>query len=139
MKQAVAPEKIPACSANKKTDRKPKDFPVSFSFTGTAGKSAGDIQPIAGTEWSLLQLFPSEAAWQLANEVTSDERLVMLLFVVAILTSSGQFVYIIRRKAELGMVDLKDFPLLMHIVDILDNGKADADLPWEAFTYEHFR
>ena len=45
----------------------------------------------------------------------------------------------IRRKAELGMVDLKDFPLLMHIVDILDNGKADADLPWEAFTYEHFR
>ena len=75
--------------------------PVSFSFTGTAGKSAGDIQPIAGTEWSLLQLFPSEAAWQLANEVTSDERLVMLLFVVAILTSSGQFVYIIRRKAEL--------------------------------------
>ena len=75
--------------------------PVSFSFTGTAGKSAGNIQPIAGTEWSLLQLFPSEAAWQLANEVTSDERLAMLLFVVAILTSSGQFVYIIRRKAEL--------------------------------------
>ena len=43
----------------------------------------------------------------------------------------------IRRKAELGLVDLKDFPLLMHIVDILDHGKADADMPWEAFTYEH--
>ena len=42
----------------------------------------------------------------------------------------------IRRKAELGLVDLKDFPLLMHIVDILDKGKADADMPWEAFTYE---
>ena len=38
-----------------------------------------------------------------------------------------------------GMVDLKDFPLLMHIVEILDNGKADADMPWEAFTYEHLR
>ena len=24
----------------------------------------------------------------------------------------------------------------MHIVDILDKGKADADMPWEAFTYE---
>ncbi|MBE6211849.1 MAG: glycerol-3-phosphate dehydrogenase [Rikenellaceae bacterium] len=45
----------------------------------------------------------------------------------------------IRRKAELGMVDLKDFPLLMHIVDILDNGKADSDMPWEEFTYEHLR
>lgn len=43
----------------------------------------------------------------------------------------------LRKKAELGLVDLKDFPLLMHIVEILDNGKADADLPWEAFTYEH--
>jgi glycerol-3-phosphate dehydrogenase (NAD(P)+) len=43
----------------------------------------------------------------------------------------------IRRKAELGKVDLKEFPLLMHIVDILDNGKADADMPWEAFTFEH--
>ena len=43
----------------------------------------------------------------------------------------------IRRKAELGLVDLKDFPLLMHIVDILDKGKADADLPWEAFTFDH--
>ena len=45
----------------------------------------------------------------------------------------------IRRKAELGMLDLKDFPLMMHIVDILDNGKADADLPWEAFTFEHLK
>ena len=45
----------------------------------------------------------------------------------------------IRRKAELGLVDLRDFPLLMHIVDIIDNGKADADMPWEAFTYEHIR
>lgn len=45
----------------------------------------------------------------------------------------------IRRKAELGLVRLEDFPLLMHIVDILDKGKADADLPWEAFTFEKFR
>ena len=43
----------------------------------------------------------------------------------------------IRRKAELGLVDLKDFPLLMHIVDILDKGKADADMPWETFTFDH--
>ena len=43
----------------------------------------------------------------------------------------------IRRKAELGLVNLKNFPLLMHIVEILDAGMADSDLPWEAFTYEH--
>ncbi len=41
----------------------------------------------------------------------------------------------VRRKAALGLLDLADFPLLMHIVEILDKGKADADLPWEAFTF----
>ena len=50
---------------------------------------------------------------------------------------SKLYEFIERRKAELGLVDLKDFPLLMHIVDILDKGKADADLPWEAFTFDH--
>lgn len=45
----------------------------------------------------------------------------------------------IRRKAELGLVDLKEFPLLMHIVEILDKGKADADMPWEAFVYEDLK
>lgn len=30
---------------------------VSFSFTGSHGLSAGNIQPIAGTDWSLVQLF----------------------------------------------------------------------------------
>ena len=43
----------------------------------------------------------------------------------------------IRRKAELGLVNLEDFPLLMHIVDILDHGKADSDMPWESFVFEH--
>lgn len=45
----------------------------------------------------------------------------------------------IRRKAELGMLDLKDYPLMMHIVDLLDSGKTDVDLPWEDFTYEHLK
>lgn len=45
----------------------------------------------------------------------------------------------VRRKAELGQLDLKDFPLLMHIVEILDKGMADADLPWGAFSFEQFQ
>ena len=40
----------------------------------------------------------------------------------------------IRRKAELGLVDLKNFPLLMHIVDILDKG-AVIILESEAHRY----
>lgn len=42
----------------------------------------------------------------------------------------------IYRKAELGMVDLREFPLMIHVNDVLDNGK-DAQLPWESFTFDH--
>ena len=42
----------------------------------------------------------------------------------------------IYRKAELGQVSLQDFPMLVHANDVLDNEK-DAELPWEAFTFDH--
>ena len=40
----------------------------------------------------------------------------------------------IKTKAELGQVDLADFPLLMHIDSILAGG--EVNLPWDAFTFE---
>lgn len=41
----------------------------------------------------------------------------------------------IARKAKLGRVDLRDFPMLVHAAAVLDNGR-DAELPWEAFTFD---
>ena len=40
-----------------------------------------------------------------------------------------------ERKAELGKADLKQFPMLCHADSVLDKG-ADAELPWEAFTFD---
>ena len=42
----------------------------------------------------------------------------------------------IYRKAELGEVDLRDFPMLVHVENILEHG-ADAEHPWEAYTFEN--
>ncbi|MBR2031701.1 MAG: NAD(P)-binding domain-containing protein [Alistipes sp.] len=42
----------------------------------------------------------------------------------------------IYRKAELGLVSLEDFPMMCHANDVIENGK-DAELPWEAFTFDH--
>ena len=39
------------------------------------------------------------------------------------------------RKAELGKADLSLYPMLRHAAEVLDNGK-DAELPWEAFTFD---
>ncbi|MBR4941693.1 MAG: glycerol-3-phosphate dehydrogenase [Clostridia bacterium] len=40
----------------------------------------------------------------------------------------------IRAASEKGLLDPADFPLLMHVDDILTK-KAPVDIPWEAFTY----
>ena len=41
----------------------------------------------------------------------------------------------VRRKAERGAVDLRDFPLLMHTDEVITRS-APVDIPWEKFTFE---
>lgn len=74
---------------------------VSFSFTGSHGLSAGNIQPIAGTDWSLVQLFSSKITKQFVDEVNRDEWFAMLLFALVLVASGVQFIYFSRKKAAL--------------------------------------
>ncbi len=41
----------------------------------------------------------------------------------------------VRAKAARGLADLGDYPLLMHIDEIVTQGKA-VEIPWEKFTFE---
>ena len=41
----------------------------------------------------------------------------------------------VRIKAQQGLVSLQDYPLLMHIDDIITKG-SEVDIPWDAFTFE---
>ncbi|MEG0377713.1 MAG: glycerol-3-phosphate dehydrogenase, partial [Eubacterium sp.] len=43
----------------------------------------------------------------------------------------------VRRLAERGIVSLNDFPLLMHVDNIINNG-AEVDIPWAAFETEKY-
>jgi glycerol-3-phosphate dehydrogenase (NAD(P)+) len=43
----------------------------------------------------------------------------------------------VRISAEKGILDLKDFPLLMHIDEIITKG-SEVSLPWEEFTWKKF-
>jgi glycerol-3-phosphate dehydrogenase (NAD(P)+) len=43
----------------------------------------------------------------------------------------------VRRLAERGVVKLRDFPLLMHVDDIINNG-ASVAIPWAAFETEKY-
>ena len=41
----------------------------------------------------------------------------------------------VKKSAEQGILDPRDFPLLMHVDEILTDKKA-VNIPWEAFTFE---
>ena len=42
----------------------------------------------------------------------------------------------VKNRAAAGVLDTKDFPLLMHVDDILIK-KAPVNMPWESFTFEY--
>jgi len=51
------------------------------------------------------------------------------------LVVAGRVAQAIKVKAEKGLVDLREFPLLMHIDEIITE-KKEVSIPWEAFTFE---
>lgn len=51
------------------------------------------------------------------------------------LVVAGRVAEAIRVKAEKGLVNLQDFPLLMHIDEIITQ-KKPVNIPWESFTFE---
>ena len=51
------------------------------------------------------------------------------------LVVAGRVAKALRIKAARGEVNLEEFPLLVHMDDIITNGR-EVDIPWEKFTYE---
>lgn len=51
------------------------------------------------------------------------------------LVVAGRVAKAIRVKAEKGLANLQDFPLLMHIDEIITQ-KKPVNIPWESFTFE---
>ena len=51
------------------------------------------------------------------------------------LVVAGRVAEAIRVKAAKGLVDIKEFPLLCHIDEIITQ-KKEVNIPWEAFTFE---
>lgn len=72
----------------------------------------------------------------LGRGLTIDEALEQLKGVtLESLVVAGRVAKAVRKNAELGKLTLSEFPLLMHISDVLD-GKKSAELPWEKFCFE---
>ena len=66
-------------------------------------------------------------AMEILNGVTLESLVVSRRVAQAILVRSDR-----------GELDLADFPLLVHVNDVLEHGR-DAALPWDSFTFDHTR
>ncbi len=51
------------------------------------------------------------------------------------LVVAGRVAQAIKTKAQRGLVDINDFPMLMHIDEIITD-KKPANIPWDKFTFE---
>ena len=65
------------------------------------------------------------------DEATAELKGVTLESLVV----AGRVAKAIKAKAEKGLVDLAEFPLLMHIDEIVTE-KKPVNIPWEKFTFE---
>ncbi|MBV4440923.1 glycerol-3-phosphate dehydrogenase [Clostridium tyrobutyricum] len=54
--------------------------------------------------------------------------------VIATRTARG-----VRHMAERGIVKLEEFPLLLHVDNIINSGASAADIPWQSFETENFK
>lgn len=113
--------------------------PAAFSFVGTKGVSTGDIQPIEGTDWLLLQLFPSEAAKELTDAVNFDERFAMILFGLVLLMCVGQFVYITRRRMAMAHEEKKRSQITSLFQSVADDYLCLIDVDLTTEREEQFR
>ena len=73
---------------------------ASCSFQAPIEGSVGYFIPLSGTNWMLIQLFPSEATKKMVDEVTKDEGFIMLLFSIVGIWFVVQLVYSIKKKNE---------------------------------------
>ena len=80
-----------------------------IDLTGSKGSSVACIVPLKGTDWSLMQAFPPQAAARSLNELARHEQLTMGVFLLAV------FLFCVRLYGY------------MHRKSILEREQADAD------------
>lgn len=70
--------------------------------------------------------------WSIEEALAELQGVTLESIVIATRTARG-----VRRLAKKGVVKVADFPLLMHVDAIINQG-ALVDIPWKAFETEKF-
>ncbi|WP_455058438.1 cache domain-containing protein [Jutongia sp.] len=112
---------------------------LRYSFQGDRGGSIGYLMPVKGTEWSLMQFFPSEATDIIVSGVNQDEHLVMILFGVVIFLFCMQLIYFLKRKKDIDSARENRNKLTSLLQSVSDDYICLIDVNLETEMEERFR
>lgn len=84
-------------------------------------KTTGYLVPIQGTDWMLLQFFPSDATKKIVKQVNSDEQFALLLFLIVVTWFIAQTAYTIKKKNRI----LNERKNLSRVTSLLQNLSDD--------------
>lgn len=120
----IIPEEVPLLTVTKgmldNEDGMLEPYPYLFARRQPEGKHINLSTDVAGVECAVAM----KNAYALGVTLES--------IVIATRTARA-----VRKLAQRGVVELADFPLLMHVDSIINEGKA-VDIPWNAFTSADF-
>ena len=110
-----------------------------FRFRETGGSSAGALVPIRGTAWSLIQLFPTQAASMLNQRTNADGLLVLTMALLVFLLFLGIFYRTYRQEKTREAVEAGRSRVNTLLRGLADDYQSIVDVDIRKGTEERFR
>lgn len=106
---------------------------ATYNYQDSVGASVGNTLSIEGTDWQLMQNFPSKAAKLLVKQVNQDEVFAMGLLSVVMAFFALQLLVLLRRKKTLEKEELDRNKFVSLLQDVTDDMICliDVDLTTE--------
>lgn len=113
--------------------------PLTFQFDDPDGKSAGALAPIRGTAWSLIQLFPAEAATFLNQCTNTDGLLIMALALLLFLLFTGILYRVYRQEKSRDAIEAGHSRVNTLLRGLAEDYQCIIDVDLDTEMEEQFR
>lgn len=112
---------------------------AAYNYQDPVGASVGNTLPIEGTDWQLMQNFPSKAAKLLVKQVNKDEVFAMGLLTVVMAFFALQLFVLLRRKKILEKETLDRNKFVSLLQDVTDDMICLIDVDLNTETEQQYR
>lgn len=111
---------------------------LQYKFKDTDGTSAGYVTPIDNTEWSLIQLFPTNATKDVVSRINDAERVMLLIFGIIVLVFVLQMLYLVRKNRLINIEEKNKNRVAGLLQNLTDDYICIIDVNLETEIQEQF-